>query len=62
MRVAWRGSLHARRISEVFIVHYRGHIYKYSSPEPLWRMLLVAGRTFKSELSTLICHLASETL
>lgn len=44
-------SLHARRISEVFIVHYRGHRYKYSSSEPLWGMLLVAERTFKSELS-----------
>lgn len=44
-------SLHARRISEVFIVHYRRHIYKYSSSEPLWGMLLVAERTFKSELS-----------
>lgn len=44
-------SLHACRISQVFIVHYRGHIYKYSSSEPLWGMLLVAQRTFKSELS-----------
>lgn len=51
MRVAWRASLHARWISEVFIVHYRRHIYKYSSSEPLWWMFLVTERTFKSELS-----------
>lgn len=44
-------SLHARRISEVFIVHYRRHIYKYSSSEPLWWILLVGEHTFKSELS-----------
>lgn len=58
-------SLHARRISEVFIVHYRGHIYKYSSSEPLWGGCswspgALLSRNFPPPPPprlTLICHL-----